>query len=446
MRAKIKHPQTKTSIQLVNGRTMLVLTICLGFLSIPIHAEDERGSIKITETLGNFVSFRVVIPPDADRARVTQSTDLKNWQISHALAPPATDWLEKPQGGWAGEVQRTLSGSGKTFFLRLEVEFPEPLDTSEFVVVGDPANRADAARGWDGSSGYGRVPYVFRIGRYEVTYEQHVEFLNAVAKTDPNGLYKHVWGDHELIVRTGNSGDYRYTVEPARARLPVSSITFYDAARYCNWRHNGKPSGPQNASTTEDGAYTMTAPFDLVWPGTDPFHGDYGRNFGARFFVPGEDEWYKAAYYDPTKDGKGGYWLFATRSDQRPTTSIVDEFGFITNDTDNIAHYDPVFDPVPCNLDCVAVVGSGGRGSISYYGAHDMSGNVREIVDRITHDDNTFGYRTRGGGFGTSAEGISSHRFHDFRAGGPPLTPDGQDNFAHGTTYGTGFRIAAPAP
>jgi hypothetical protein len=33
-------------------------------------------------------------------------------------------------------------------------------------------------------------------------------------------------------------------------------------------------------------------------------------------FLPTENEWYKAAYYDPTKGGTGGYWLYAVRADE----------------------------------------------------------------------------------------------------------------------------------
>jgi hypothetical protein len=51
------------------------------------------------------------------------------------------------------------------------------------VLVGDVNNSAD-------SSGYGALSYQYYIGRYEVTNSDYVEFLNAVAQTDSNGLYK----------------------------------------------------------------------------------------------------------------------------------------------------------------------------------------------------------------------------------------------------------------
>ena len=37
--------------------------------------------------------------------------------------------------------------------------------------------------------------HAYQIGKYEVTAGQYTEFLNAVAKADPNGLYNTTMGD-----------------------------------------------------------------------------------------------------------------------------------------------------------------------------------------------------------------------------------------------------------
>ena len=50
------------------------------------------------------------------------------------------------------------------------------------------------------------------------------------------------------------------------------------------------------------------------WAFTTP-----GEITGARYWLPSEDQWYKAAYYDPTKNGTGGYWTYATQSDALPS-------------------------------------------------------------------------------------------------------------------------------
>ena len=41
----------------------------------------------------------------------------------------------------------------------------------------------------------------------------------------------------------------------------MNYVSFYDALRFANWLHNGQPSGPQDSTTTEDGAYT----FSGIW-------------------------------------------------------------------------------------------------------------------------------------------------------------------------------------
>ncbi|UCC31019.1 MAG: IPTL-CTERM sorting domain-containing protein [Phycisphaerales bacterium] len=177
----------------------------------------------------------------------------------------------------------------------------------EWVAVGDEGNAPDARYE---TPGYGGVVYAYNIGKYEVTNAQYCEFLNAVAKYDPNGLYNPQmgggWNDIGGIARSGMPGSYTYSVRDNRGRRPVNYVSWYDALRFANWMHNGQPTGSQDASTTENGAYDMSL-------GSDVF-----RKVGARVFLPSEDEWYKAAYY---KGGgvNTGYWDYATQSDTPPT-------------------------------------------------------------------------------------------------------------------------------
>ena len=99
------------------------------------------------------------------------------------------------------------------------------------------------------------------------------------------------------IDRRGDAGAYTYGVRDKRARhRPITHIAWNDALRYCNWRHHGEPTGPQNQSTTEDGAYKMS----------EVSHGAI-RQKDAKFFLPTIDEWHKAAYYDPSEKA---YCLF----------------------------------------------------------------------------------------------------------------------------------------
>ena len=60
-------------------------------------------------------------------------------------------------------------------------------------VVFDLTYIGDAGNANDASTGLGSVNYDYYIGTYEVTVAQYTEFLNAVAASDPYGLYNEVW-------------------------------------------------------------------------------------------------------------------------------------------------------------------------------------------------------------------------------------------------------------
>src|SRR5258708_6905146 len=75
----------------------------------------------------------------------------------------------------------------QTFHARADVlQMPPGLTSVEFVTVGNPGNAPDTR--YD-AVGFGSVDHVYQMGKYEITAGQYTEFLNAVAKDDPNGLY-----------------------------------------------------------------------------------------------------------------------------------------------------------------------------------------------------------------------------------------------------------------
>lgn len=258
----------------------------------------------------------------------------------------------------------------------------------ELVTIGNAGNSGDPA------TGKGGVSYEYRIGKFEVTNEQYAQFLNAVAASDTYGLFAVEMSSDPRggISRSGSSGSYTYAVKENMGKKPVNFVSWYDAARFCNWLHNGQPRRPQDGTTTEDGAYTLTGA-ESVGTGTDPVHGGNGRNAGARYWIPGEHEWYKAAYYEPGGDADD-YWLYPTRSNGAPTIATADATGNIDNDTSNIANYDYGADWNGQDGN-VTTVGSGGSGSESYYGAADMGGNVAEWGELDLSGER----RTRGGNF-----------------------------------------------
>jgi sulfatase modifying factor 1 len=258
----------------------------------------------------------------------------------------------------------------------------------EFCLVGDLDNPPDKI------TKSGSVGYPYEIGRYEVTNGQYCEFLNAVATdTDPHRLFNVNMEQGFLggIRRLKKGEQYCYEPIDGYANLPVNYVTWYDSARFCNWLHYGKPAtGKQELGTTEgdeqQGAYD-TRDFDSNPRGKQKVQ---KHNPGAKYWIPTLDEWNKAAYYDPAKDGKGGYWLYPTRSDNKPSAVPPGDAVNSANFYDRKwAAPDPFLTPV-----------GGYRKAASYYGTFDQAGNVWEWMETLR--PSTSGHRWIRGGACTS--------------------------------------------
>jgi len=235
------------------------------------------------------------------------------------------------------------------------------------------------------------VDGTFYISPTEVTNQEYVQFLNAVAATDTNALYNTLMGSDPRggISQSGTSGSFTYAVRANMGGKPVNFVSWLDAARYANWLHNGKPTGAQSASTTENGAYDLT----IVNPGTQAI-----RAAGAQWFLPADTEWTRAAHHDPAGD-----WIYPTRSNTAPTLATASATGSITNPGINVANYNLGADWNGQNGNVTSVGGAGPLSS-SYYGTLDQGGNVAEWTE------NRAGSRrvTRGGSFGSAASALAS--------------------------------------
>jgi hypothetical protein len=211
------------------------------------------------------------------------------------------------------------------------------------VPIGNPGNAPDPFTG----NLYGSVAYTYNIGSTEVTNAQYAAFLNSVASTDTNALYNtNMAGSFGGITRSGSPGSYTYATVSGRANNPVNYVSFLDAARFANWLHNGQGSGD-----TETGAYTLTA---------GGISGNT-RNAGWQWAVTSENEWYKAAYHQPTSQGgdADNYWLYPTSSNTAPTAGLPPA---------GQANYGNVIGNTAPAGSCAA----------NNYGTFDMGGNVWE--------------------------------------------------------------------
>jgi hypothetical protein len=271
--------------------------------------------------------------------------------------------------------------------------------TLDFVHIGNAGNTDDlGAGGGLYSTPYGGVLYEYRMGTFEISQEQ-------IEKATASGLASVVAGAH-----TGAE--------------PAANITWYEAAAFVNWL---------NTSTGHQAAYQLTGVTALtLWSAADAWDNDPGagvdlnlyRHKAAYYFLPSEDEWYKAAYHK--NDGvTANYWDYATAGNAAPAQSLTG------GNTPGSAVYDGTAsgspaDPADVNL----------AGGLSPYGTMGQSGNVREWQESATlaPNDNPAEDRTvRGGGWIDSEGNLNSA----FRVGGPTLT----------SAATIGFRVASvPEP
>jgi formylglycine-generating enzyme required for sulfatase activity len=165
---------------------------------------------------------------------------------------------------------------------------------------------------------------------------------------------------------SGAASGSKYAVKSNMGDKPVNYVSWFDAARVSNWLMNGATS----SSSTETGAYTLVGGQTT---GTAP-----ARNNGATFYIPTQDQWYKAAYY---KGGgtNAGYWDYATRSDTAPAAVTAGLTGIgSAGSTGNFANY---LDNANWNGRGGNVTTVGTNGVSSAYGAFDMNGNITEWND-----------------------------------------------------------------
>jgi formylglycine-generating enzyme required for sulfatase activity len=227
--------------------------------------------------------------------------------------------------------------------------------TIDFVNIGNAGNAAD-------TTSYGAVPYEYRASVNEISQD-------AITKATASGMANVTAG-----AWTGNQ--------------PAATISWYEAAAFVNWLNTSTGMTPAYDLTFSSGSWSMN-----LWSSADAWQlggENLYRNKDAFYFLPSENEWYKAAYYNPAGSN---YFLYPTASNDAPTAvasgtsagTAVYGSGAVTNPA--------------------AVTFAGG---LSSYGTMGQGGNVFEwnesAVDRSNSDPSE--NRVLRGGYWLNSEGV----------------------------------------
>lgn len=265
-----------------------------------------------------------------------------------------------------------------------------PLVTIETIEVGDANNSPITVNGVP----LGSISSEFRIATFEVTIAQYAAFLNAIAtRTDTaNGsivdsLYDSRMASDTNVAGISRSGQgiatapYVYTTIGDTLK-PIAYVTWFNAARFANWMHNGS----NESADTESGAYTLS----LATSGT------ITRNPGATWWIPSENEWFKAAYY---KAGgtDAGYWRYPTQSNDFPNNN--DSSGTNQANFRRLGVYSITQSSTLDSSENYLTAAGTFTNSPSAYGTFDQGGNVDEWTDTVVSTSFGEARVTRGGGW-----------------------------------------------
>ena len=143
----------------------------------------------------------------------------------------------------------------------------------EYVTIGDAGNAADIT---GDPNPAGAVPYVFRMGTFEIS-EAMIQAANAQSAADGDPL--------NITIFDTRGPD-----------MPATRVSWFEAARFVNWLNTSTGNTPAY-NFDSSGSFQLWEPTDAGYNPDNLF-----RNSQARYFIPSADEWYKAAFYDPATD------------------------------------------------------------------------------------------------------------------------------------------------
>lgn len=277
----------------------------------------------------------------------------------------------------------------------------------------------------------GAVDYRYGIGELEVTVGQWVKFLNTV---DPKGTDRHdlydetespeAWPKYGQIDAPAGAADGKHyrPAFPEWKDKPYGFADFPRAARFANSLFNGKVID-KSSSSSNGFNYARYKVRLARESGRGMYDLRRNRRAGATrssargFVIPSQDEWIKAAYYDPSGGGTYSYWKYPTNAGvfgdgyaSAPAQATLDATtGDVTNAaTQPLANYKagtpaPSWCPAAFDADTCdsanpfglppqayaeAYQGSvgtvGGAATTSPWGTLDQGGNAVEWTDTIT--------------------------------------------------------------
>jgi len=222
----------------------------------------------------------------------------------------------------------------------------------DFLNIGNAGNAADTTT-------YGAVPYAYRVGKYEIS--------------------------QDAIDKATASGMTNVTAAPWTGNQPAATISWYEAAAFVNFLNTNSGKTAAYDLAWDGSAWSMNLwSSEQAWTagGTNLY-----RNKDAFYFLPSENEWYKAAYYNAAGTN---YFLYPTGSDTAPAP--------VASGTDaGSAVYDGTAS-VPAIVDSA--------GGLSPYGTMGQGGNVFEWNESAFDGSNSSssGARAVRGGFWFAAE------------------------------------------
>lgn len=138
--------------------------------------------------------------------------------------------------------------------------------TMDFVEIGNAGNSADG-------TGYGAVNSVFKMAVHAVS--------------------------QDMVTVANTLGSLGITQDSRSTGMPSTMVNWNEAARFVNWLNTSSGYSAAYKFSTQPGdpGYSASEDISLWDSGDDGYDAtNLFRNANAHYFLPSENEWYKAAY------------------------------------------------------------------------------------------------------------------------------------------------------